>query len=489
MNSYSVNIIKRTGFAACLFFCLSATAQELTFTAKQQRAYDLTFRLKTEQARTLISKHKTIDRYIESLAETIELLVTEREDLFSIYEDHFFERQEKQTNRSSAEDLFLQAEIHLHWAFVYLKFGHEFDAARSLREAYQISKRCREQYPHFEGILKTWGLLQIMVGSIPDKYNWILSLLGLEGSVEEGLKFLDQACHGRSPIVFEAKLLRALIDGFISQQPERALSKISILLNENPDHKLLLFLGSSLSIKSAVSAQAEKWLNQLSSNDSGLPLHYQYYLLGEVLLHKGAYQEAINSYTTFLKNYKGNNYIKDAHYKIGICNYLAGQRDKASAQLDVAKSAGIESTEADRFAARSLAEDELPNAALSKVRYFTDGGYYVKADSVIIQHSIDDFKTKHDRVEFLYRKARLAHKQNRTEQALSLYKQVISDAGDASWYFAPNACLQLGYIYLEKGNEERATIYFEKAISYRKHAYKNSIDSKARSALNQMKRK
>jgi hypothetical protein len=32
----------------------------------------------------------------------------------------------------------------------------------------------------------------------------------------------------------------------------------------------------------------------------------------------------------------------------------------------------------------------------------------------------------------------------------------------------------------------KAKIYFEKAISYKKHEYKNSVDNKAKAALNEM---
>jgi uncharacterized protein HemY len=55
-----------------------------------------------------------------------------------------------------------------------------------------------------------------------------------------------------------------------------------------------------------------------------------------------------------------------------------------------------------------------------------------------------------------------------------------------NWYFAPNACLQLGYIYQLQNKTTEAEEFFKRAISYRRHEYKNSIDSKARSALAQL---
>jgi len=69
------------------------------------------------------------------------------------------------------------------------------------------------------------------------------------------------------------------------------------------------------------------------------------------------------------------------------------------------------------------------------------------------------------------------------------YQKVIDINGDANWYYAPNACLQMGYILAYEKNNEQAEEYFEMALSYKKHEYKNSIDTKARSALAQLKRK
>jgi tetratricopeptide (TPR) repeat protein len=93
---------------------------------------------------------------------------------------------------------------------------------------------------------------------------------------------------------------------------------------------------------------------------------------------------------------------------------------------------------------------------------------------------------KKSRVEYCYRQARLAHKINDLDPAKTFYKRTIELNEASEWYFAPNASLQLGYIYMEEKNKVEAKLYFEKALQYKRHEYKNSIDSKARSALAQI---
>ncbi|MFM7856313.1 MAG: hypothetical protein ACKO96_31430 [Flammeovirgaceae bacterium] len=96
-------------------------------------------------------------------------------------------------------------------------------------------------------------------------------------------------------------------------------------------------------------------------------------------------------------------------------------------------------------------------------------------------------KTKKEQAELLYRKARLAHKTHNTSAAKTLYLQCIAFTKDYPWYFAPNSALQLGYMAQDQKDYALAKKYFEQALGYKKHEYKNSIDSKAKFALEQIK--
>jgi TolA-binding protein len=94
-----------------------------------------------------------------------------------------------------------------------------------------------------------------------------------------------------------------------------------------------------------------------------------------------------------------------------------------------------------------------------------------------------DLPSLRDQVEYYYRRARIEHKTEQLAAAKLFYRQTIDMAGDESWYFAPNACLQLGYILEAENNKTEARSFFKKALTYKKHEYKNSIDSKAKSAI------
>ena len=141
-------------------------------------------------------------------------------------------------------------------------------------------------------------------------------------------------------------------------------------------------------------------------------------------------------------------------------------------------------SEADKNAEKILESKTYPNFGLIKVRYAIDGGYYSLAEK-----SISGVKTAqleaHEVFELEYRKARLFHLMGDDERALVQYQKVIANAEVLpETYFVPNAYLQIGYLHMEMRDYSKARMYFEKVLEFDNHAYKSSLDSKAKIALN-----
>jgi len=484
---------KKAGVLACLFLCVSiisiGNAQEWVFDPISQKAYDQVIALNPEAANTLIPEaHTAQEHYVKAFAEAIELMLTEDGEKYAEYEERFEQRLDRKTKLNSPDDLFLQAEIRMQWAFIYFKFGHEFDAALNLRQAYLATAEIKKRFPEFQAIKKTSALLEIIIGSVPEKYDWILSLLNIQGSIDDGLQALESIRTSGHPLSLEADMLYALVESYVLQHPAVGTAVMDKMISLHPTNKLALFLGASLSIKNAQSEKALQLLKRFDQQPVGLPVSYSEYLKGEVYLHKAEYLNSITSYRWFINSFKGQNQIKDANYKIGLCYWLNGNINDAYSAFALARTVGKEVTEADKYAARSLSESELPHLKLTKARYFTDGGYYDEAKKIMESITPSEIPTMRDQVEFFYRRARIAHKIGDLESAKTDYKKTIDMNGQANWYYAPNACLQMGYIMVIENNDALAEEYFKRALSYKKHEYKNSLDAKAKSALAQLER-
>ena len=262
-------------FISCLHMLVftsksSSADEEWKFDEPTQKAYELVLNLQLEEAHQLIPEPETAQQhYVIALAEALELLITEDGEKYTEYEDRFTQRLERKTKLNVPDDLFLQAEIRMHWTFVYLKFGHEFDAALNLRQAYLTIEEIRNKFPKFQAINKTSGLLEVIIGSVPQKYNWVLGLLNMEGSTKTGLDELEGIRLSDSPLAFEANLIHALIQGFLLQQPAAGINEINALRAKHPKNRLALFLGSALAMKNNQSENALVMLDSLSQKFCG----------------------------------------------------------------------------------------------------------------------------------------------------------------------------------------------------------------------------
>jgi tetratricopeptide (TPR) repeat protein len=492
-RNFKILVVKKVSLLACLFLLIitvHAADPIWKFDTELQKAYQQVLNLQTEKANSILkqihtnSLHKL---YVQSLNETLYILIAEDPAQFVKTDQNFKDRiKYLEGLPQTAETLFLQAELSLQRGFCYLNLGQEFNAVVSIRKAYQLTSECIKKYPSFIPIKKTYGTLQVMVGTVPDKYQWFMSLIGMKGSVVVGQKQLSDLRNSASSLNLEATLLFFTIKGFINQQFAEAAAGINTCLKDQPDNRLLLFIGVNMLMKDGRSEEALALAHELEKQKDGLPVHYIDYLHAEILIQKGEYTKAISYYNQFIKNFPSDSFKKDSYYKISLSYWLQGDTRNAKLFADKARITGNDKAEPDQHAAIQLLDESFPNKKLLKARYAIDGGYYKEATAILNSVTPAELSTLKDQTEFYYRKARLAHRTGEIATAKVYYKQSIDMTKNSPWYFGANSALQLGYIAKAQNDIDNARRYFQLAMTYPKHEYKTSIDSKARTELEQL---
>jgi tetratricopeptide (TPR) repeat protein len=205
------------------------------------------------------------------------------------------------------------------------------------------------------------------------------------------------------------------------------------------------------------------------------------FLTGQAKLNK-LEKDADIHLKKFVTFYTGQNMIKDAYKRLSWFYLLEGDSLKFNTYRGLARKYGAVNSDEDKNAQRESEAGIYPDVTLLKARLLFDGGYYTKAEETIKNHSAN-FKTNYQHTEYYYRYARITHEANKLSKAIELYNQTIKVSGNNNLYFAPNSCLQLGYIYERLGFKELAKIHFQKALAYKGYEYKSSISQKAKAAL------
>ncbi|MDP1726021.1 MAG: hypothetical protein Q8M15_04505 [Bacteroidota bacterium] len=385
--------------------------------------------------------------------------------------------------------LYLLGSIHLQGALVKSVYNEYVSAALEFRSAYQFLNQNHKKFPAYLSTYKDLGALQALLGTFPDNYKWIVSLAGLSGSFEEGIKMLHNY------------ILQASKEPLIEQQ-QAAIFYTLIQLNFGTDKSLAWnfyehyskdysvnlmqnYVRAYVAGKCAHNDEAIATLHAKPATSDYEVIHYMDYLMGNYLLNKLDMEGAV-----WLKKYiifNPTKYsVKESYQRLAWCSLMQKDTLKFMVYHNLMQKRGRAPGSEEKLVNADLAIGIYPNIQLIKARLLFDGGYYSKADGMLNSMNPFVLPGKFQRMEYEYRIARIAHEQKNWAKAIKYYGNTIDRAKKMDTYLAPNACLQLGLIYMNLHYNENAKVYLRKVSTYKNYDYKSSIEQKAKAALLQL---
>lgn len=467
-----------------------------------KQAYKEIMSLKFDQAeKYLIAEEKLYPEniypiYLENYIDFLKVFISEDEEIFESLEKNKQQRIKiiETLSDTSPYRNYLLANINLQWAFARLKFNEYFSAAIELNRAYRLIEANTLKFPEFYPNKITHGIIKIMIGLVPEKYNWILSIISMEGSIKEGTNELYDVLKLSTADTNFANLKEETIFylGFIELNINPDKSKSLILLEEIlplADSSLLFaYMSVNILTRTAHNTEAELLFNNIQNRkDEYYPFHYLDYLNAEFYLKQLDTENARILYSKFLKNFKGKNYVKDAWRKIAWTYLLEGNSEVYKHILSNVGTQGYGDIGKDKEAMREYESGEIPNIDLLKSRLLFDGNYLVEADSILmfLNETNFDFDQK---LEKTYRLARINHQLNNINKAKSLYKSVVISSELTSNYFPANSALKLGEIYEIEDSSGMAFYYYQKCTKMNFDQFENSIKVKAKEGMRRVER-
>ncbi|MBC5773460.1 tetratricopeptide repeat protein [Pontibacter sp. KCTC 32443] len=456
------------------------------------KAYSESLKLKLETSRSILQKElkkteknavthliSNYNDFLKICAEqnqsTIEKLVDAQEARLETLDD---------LKEESAWIDYTKAEVRAQLAMSELLFGNRVAAAWHFRKAYLQFQDNAKKYPDFIPNRKTLGVMQVLLGSVPDQYKWFLNIIGMGGNTAVGLKNLRIAAQEPNLFQNEAKLLYALLLQLLDEDNAKSTLKQSIaLVKEQPDNLLFNFVATLLHKKAKMADAALQIYLQRPVGNYYTSFPYMHHLAADLYLFRGNYDASVRENLHFLKQHKGIHYLKAANYKLYLAYWLSNHKPQAKWHYQQIRQVGTAVTEEDNYAEKFVTRNEQPNRYLMLARLHSDGGYFEQAQKEVSKLDITEETPLPVRAEYYYRKARIYHGQQQLEQAKKFYNATISTCTEEPLYFSAHAALQSGYIYQQQKNYDLARSYYQQAIKYSNHAYKNSIQAKAKLAL------
>lgn len=473
---------------------LSSGQKVFDFNTTCRNAYKEIIQLKLESGQQLLNQEKQqnpdnlVPYFLENYIDFFTLFFNEDP---AEYKKRIGNREERlDLMNKGPEDspffLYTKSVIHFQWAAVRIKFGYNWDAGWEFRRSFLQVKKNGSSFPKFSPNTLYNGAMQVAAGTIPDGYKWLSGLLGIKGSIKNGMtrleKFLTATDEWALLYREEAIFYYCYLKFYIQNDKEGVFNFIQSQHLDLVNNHLFTYLAANLRLNNQQAASAQQII--LARNNS--PGYFVTPVWDMELGYAKLFHlepDAAFYLERFIEQFKGKFYVKDVLQKLSWHYYLQGDMEKAKTFRRKILERGSTDTEADKQAQKEAATTVWPNTLLLRARLLNDGGYHREALRLLHGKSAGDFSLIEEKLEFAYRAGRLFDDLQTDDQAIVFYKEAIELGEKRKEYFAARAALQIGYIYEKNGDKASALTWFRCCLSMKDHDFKNSLDQRAKAGV------
>ncbi len=478
-----------------------ASGQVIDFNTNCRNAYHQIHLLKINSATQLINAEKKTNPgnpvipFLEHYRDFMIFFIDEKKPEYTTFINAFDDRLDKvkSANSNTPYYNFLLAEMNLLAAVSRVKTGEYFSAAWEVRRAFLLLEENQKKYPSFIANYKSLGVLHAMVGTIPDQYQWVVKIMGLSGSVDQGMAEIKSVVDysAKDPqFIFKDETNIMYVFGllYLKNNQQGAYNFANELLRQSPDNLMNYFLYSSTAMPLGKNDEIISTLMKYPKSTEYFRFSYLNYMIGICKLRR-LDKDANIWLEKFLIDKDRQGYVKEAYQKLSWYYFLNGNTPEYNKAVDNILTNGNTTVDSDKQAEREALAKEKLNAVLLRARLLCDGGYYQRAIAELQGKSMNDFKEVNEQIEFTYRAGRIYDQWGQPDKAIPYYNATIKYGSDLPYHYAANAALSLGQIYEAKKDYMNARKNYHRCIDMKNEDFKSGLDQKAKAGLSRIKGK
>lgn len=477
-----------------IFFSASARQKAYDFNTRCQQAYEAIMQLRIDDGKALLEAEKRehpdnlIPYFLDNYADFFPLFFNEDPAVYNAKKGLRGSRLAKMEEgpESSPYYLYTQAAIKFQWAMIRIKFGERWDAGWEIRKAYQTLKDNQRKFPQFLPNNMLLGTMQTVFGTIPDGYKWISNVLGMKGSIKDGMQILQNFIDSDAP---QAQLFRpeacyyyCYLKLTMENKPDELWQFIQSRRLDTRNNYLFAIMVANLALNNQKAVMGIKVLTERNDSAHYEDIVYQNYLMG--MLKLARMDEDAHVYLEkFVNNFRGKFYLKHALQRLSWYYYIHGNMDAANRYRAMVLTRGSTDIDEDKQALKEAQSGKWPNAVLLKARLLSDGGMFNEALKQLQHKKAADFALIEERLEYAYRLGRIYDEMGIDDKAILMYEATVKAGANRPEYFAARSALQMGYIYEKRNDKAKALQCFQTCLDMKGHDYKNSLDQRAKAGI------
>jgi len=397
-------------------------------------------------------------------------------------------------NENDIETLYYKGQTHSYRSLLMLNLNKSLiRAASNGNDGYRILSDVIRKKPDYYDAYMGLGLYKIAIGFVPEKFQWLLNIIGFDGNIKNGLEMLKTSMDKGKFTKVESKIYYA-ISSITEKEDDNQLSieyakQISDAYPESPLFKLIYAalmqergkMEQSLPIvKEALELNNRSLQNEMKKGG--------YALLGNAYFKLNDFPRAISTTEEFFKyvNFSEDRY-NIARYSLGLAYEMIGQRGKAIENYTSVRDKFIEERDGEGeklFYRLSRERMQKPFRDIDSLMLIAnnnrESGKFDEAleiySKLLAAPYIGKFTNDDDKAQ-LYSQIGHAYLMKRnTDKAMEYFNKVITLKPEKEVWHVPHSYFELGKIYYKRGDKNKADEYFEKIYDFSDYDFKNFLE-------------
>ncbi len=398
-------------------------------------------------------------------------------------------------NESDADALTCLGTLYGYKAFAHARHKSYLKAAWDGKKSLDYFSDAVQQNPRAYDAYLGLGTFHYFAAFAPKALQWVISILGVDGDANLGVKEIRLALEKGTFTNVEAQYYLAQ---FLPWQSGNFVASESLLVDLNkrfPNNSIISFTLAIWEMRRNDVTTARGHLQTIVEADKGTvpglkPLSL--YKLAECNFRLNNFQNAIDGYKAFLAIYRDENYQATAHHRIGVSYELTGRREQALKHYRASIAAEHRHGD-DKYSSRKseiflLSPITGTDSILLTAKNIYKAGNYGKARE--LYNTLDTLAgvSLSHRAEAQIGIGELLMEQELYAEALSYFNKVlVMNVGNEAWLL-PWSHYQLGVCHSKLGNSVVAKKEFERVLEFEEDFdFKNWLTFRTERELEKLK--
>lgn len=352
------------------------------------------------------------------------------------------------------------------------------DGNEGYRTLSDLVKRKPDYYDAYMGL----GLYKIALGFVPDKFKWLLSLIGFEGDIRNGVEMLNTSMNKGKYTRIDSKVFLSIFSlNEREQNDSRALDLSKQLVNDYPESSVFKVFHASLLLQNGFTEEsitvAETALQQNKKSFQDEIQKSSSAILGNAFFRLNDFAKAAENLETFFKYANAEDRYNVHMFTMAISYDILGDRSRALSNYKRVRQDFINERdgELEKFFYRYAKERlEAPLRQYDKdliyAMNYRESGKHKEAiskyESMLANKDHLKSGTEDDKIRLFHNLGLTYSYEKQNDKAIEYFFKCLTIEPETELWLVPHSYFELGKIYYVLGNKEKSGEMFDKTYDY-----------------------